>query len=287
MNPVFLKFFLCCLLIYGLLDANSATEAARETGFATIVLWTLIGGIALLWFAAVLAVLRFLWRRGLVRVIYTPLVTLTLFVFAASATRLVLNGFPHWQSLLEAAWIDGLVRDMIVIIVMDILFGSFVAPMHPVFLPHPSGKPEGNEPLSATVMAAGIETGPATSLPEPGVEHPAANDTAVRIGAEDIFPAELVYIRAEDHYLRVVTTRRRILTRGRLSDALAQLDFRLGIQVNRSTWVAFSAIEGVEDDSKGIQTLTLTGGETERVAQSRRIAFQTAMTGWAAATGTV
>lgn len=282
LNPVFLKFFLSCLLIYGLLDGNGAAEAARKFGFATIVLWAMIGCVSFVWFAVVLAALRLLWRRGLVRVVYTPFVTLTLFVVTATATHLVLNGFAGWRSLSDAVWLDDLVRDMIVVVIMDILFGSFVAPLHPIFLSHPSGQPDAEPMVAATGVQTVVAPTPATVTPEAGAERIVPQDAVVRIGTEEIVPAELIYIRAEDHYLRVVTTRRRILTRGRLSDALALLDFRLGIQVNRSTWVAFAAIEAVEDDGKGIQSLTLLGGETERVAQSRRIAFQTAMTGWAA-----
>jgi LytTr DNA-binding domain len=279
LNTVFLKYFLCCLLIYGLLDGSLAVEAARQVGYATAVLWALVGAVTLVWFAVALGVLGFLWRRGYVRVIYTPFITLVLYVVTAGATHLILDrlGSPHAADL--TVWVNGLVRDMIVILVLDVMFGSYVAPMHPAFLARLSeDAPELASQRSAPQPAEALPAAPPSTTE---AEAPEAPDIAVRIGTEDVMQGELVYIRAEDHYLRVVTNRRRILTRGRLSDALSQLDFRLGIQVNRSTWVAFSAIEEIGEDAKGIQTLTLTGGETERVAQSRRIAFQTAMNAWA------
>lgn len=280
LDPVFLKFFLSCLLIYGLLDWDVAAETARQMGFATIVLWAIVAAISLVWFATVLAVLRLLWRHGWVRVIYTPFITLTIFAVTAVATHVFLNGLG--SPLSSDGWVDELVRDMIVIVIMDVMFGSFVAPLHPVFI---TTKGAGAEAAPKVATATVPATPPEMAEADQGAaDAEEAQEMPVRIGTEEVLPSDLIYIRAEDHYLRVVTTRRRILTRGRLSDALANLDFRRGLQVNRSTWVAFSAIETVGEDDKGILSLTLTGGESERVAQSRRIAFQTAMAAWAAPT---
>ena len=283
LDPVFLKFFLCCLLIYGLLDWDIASATARELGFATIVLWALVAVVSLVWFAVVLAALRLLWTRGWVRVIYTPFLTLTIFAVTAMATHGLLNGIGAGSPLPSAGWVDGLVRDMIVILIMDIMFGSFVAPLHPVFIA-PQGEAAEIAPKVAGPVALVVaqDAPQADAATEDATEAEEEHEATVRIGTEEVLASELVYIRAEDHYLRVVTTKRRILTRGRLSDALANLDFRRGLQVNRSTWVAFAAIESVDEDTKGILSLALAGGESERVAQSRRIAFQTAMTAFAA-----
>lgn len=279
LHPVFLKFFASCLVIYALLDVNGTAQSAGQAGFALAAVWALVGVVAMLWIAAVFTVLRWLWRRGYVRVVYTPCVTLPLFLASAVATHFLLVTLTDWPRPVLADWINGLVRDMFVILIMDMLFGNFVAPQHPSFLSRAPS--EGGEAAVAATPAR-IETARPQAEDEVVAPETAAPvEATVRIGTEDVLAGELVYIRAEDHYLRVVTTKRRLLTRGRLSDALAQLDFRSGIQVNRSTWVAFAAIEAVDDDAKGILTLTLAGGEAERVAQSRRIAFQAAMSAWA------
>jgi DNA-binding LytR/AlgR family response regulator len=59
---------------------------------------------------------------------------------------------------------------------------------------------------------------------------------------------ELLYIKVEDHYLRVQTRLGSDLLLLRLSDAVAELDPEFGRQVHRSYWVAQDAVAGVERD---------------------------------------
>jgi hypothetical protein len=88
---------------------------------------------------------------------------------------------------------------------------------------------------------------------------------------------ELLSIATEDHYLRVATERGSDLVLYRLSDAVAELDPGLGLQVHRSHWVARRAVRAVERD--GHRTwLVLTTGQRIPVSRTYRKALRRA--GW-------
>lgn len=93
------------------------------------------------------------------------------------------------------------------------------------------------------VLSAGIE-------PRPSLAADAVPDGQVPAFMQRLKkPASLdsvLALRAEQHYLRVITTAGRELVLYRLSDALRELPPQLGVQVHRSWWVKRSAICGVE-----------------------------------------
>lgn len=66
---------------------------------------------------------------------------------------------------------------------------------------------------------------------------------------------ELLCIATEDHYLRVTTKLGNDLILFRLSDAIAELDPRLGQQVHRSYWVARQAVSSVVRGQRTILVL--------------------------------
>ena len=71
--------------------------------------------------------------------------------------------------------------------------------------------------------------------------------------------AELYAVEAEDHYLRLHTSRGSDLIAMRLTDAMGELDGVEGAQVHRSWWVARDAVQhGVR--RRGRALLTLKGG---------------------------
>ena len=295
LHPIFLKYLLLCTLIFGLLD-RGGKDTGHLAGFEIVVLWCALPLVTLGWYFFISAALRILWYKGIVTTVFTPFITLSLFFFTSTATYVVVTFFKGPLYLTNGEWAQEVVRDMIVMLLMDVAFSQFVAPLHPSLLPYPPGDPRNATPVlhrRATLPPFAASAAPlpdpapaAPTAPEPGADAP---DTAlqtdlppaqinqIRIGNEVFAVEDLLYIRSEDHYLRIVTSRRRMLTRGRLSDAIAQLDIRQGIQINRSTWVSFDAIQSTEDDGRGILSVILADGEQERVAQSRRIAFQSAM----------
>ena len=88
---------------------------------------------------------------------------------------------------------------------------------------------------------------------------------------------ELLWLSAEDHYIRVTTPLGSDLILCRLSDAVAELGAAAGQQVHRSHWVARGAVKSTERKD-GKTALLLTNGETVPVSQSYVPALKAA--GW-------
>jgi hypothetical protein len=78
--------------------------------------------------------------------------------------------------------------------------------------------------------------------------------------------ATLWAVQAEDHYLRVRTTRGEDLILMRLSDALVELEGVEGARTHRSWWVAKAAIAGIER-AEGRATLLLPDGTRAPVSR--------------------
>ncbi|USQ95586.1 LytTR family DNA-binding domain-containing protein [Caulobacter sp. RL271] len=89
--------------------------------------------------------------------------------------------------------------------------------------------------------------------------------------------AELYAVEAEDHYLRLHTSRGQDLILMRLSDAVAELEGIEGAQTHRSWWVAKDAVE-VARRGDGRATLTLKGGVEAPVSRAYAKALREA--GW-------
>jgi hypothetical protein len=88
---------------------------------------------------------------------------------------------------------------------------------------------------------------------------------------------ELYAVEAEDHYLRLHTSRGSDLILMRLSDAVSELDGLEGAQTHRSWWVAKDAVTGARR-SDGRATLTLKSGAEAPVSRSYARALREA--GW-------
>lgn len=89
--------------------------------------------------------------------------------------------------------------------------------------------------------------------------------------------AEIFAVEAEDHYLRLHTSKGQDLILMRLSDAVAELEGLEGAQVHRSWWVARTA---VEDARRGDGRATLTLKDGGKVPVSRAYAKALRASGW-------
>ncbi|MEE4184283.1 MAG: LytTR family DNA-binding domain-containing protein [Gammaproteobacteria bacterium] len=67
---------------------------------------------------------------------------------------------------------------------------------------------------------------------------------------EVIDVGDLVAIKAEQHYIQVITRQKQFMVLYRFSDAIRELDPDLGVQVHRSYWVNVAAIETVHAKAK-------------------------------------
>jgi DNA-binding LytR/AlgR family response regulator len=84
-------------------------------------------------------------------------------------------------------------------------------------------------------------------------------------------------VEAEDHYLRLHTSKGQDLILMRLADAVAELDGIEGAQVHRSWWVAREAIT---DAKRGDGRATLTLRDGAEVPVSRTYAGMLRERGW-------
>lgn len=88
---------------------------------------------------------------------------------------------------------------------------------------------------------------------------------------------QIYAVSAEDHYLRIHTSRGSDMILMRLSDAIVELDGIEGSQVHRSWWVARDALEEVER-GEGKAVFTLKGGTKAPVSRTFSKALREA--GW-------
>ncbi|MEL7100225.1 MAG: LytTR family DNA-binding domain-containing protein [Pseudomonadota bacterium] len=86
---------------------------------------------------------------------------------------------------------------------------------------------------------------------------------------------DLVLLRAEDHYLRVETSRGDAMIRGRLQDATDALSGH-GLRIHRSWWVARDAIAHLRSDN-GAPVVVLRDGRTLPVGRTYRKAVRAAV----------
>lgn len=89
--------------------------------------------------------------------------------------------------------------------------------------------------------------------------------------------AALYAVSAEDHYLRLHTSKGSDLVLLRLADAIAELDGVEGAQTHRSWWVAREAVESVRRDGEKL-VLVLKGGAAAPVSRPNVRALREA--GW-------
>lgn len=97
--------------------------------------------------------------------------------------------------------------------------------------------------------------------------------------AATLDPGAVLYLRMEDHYVRIRTEDGSRLEIGPLARVTAGLSGVEGLQTHRSWWVARRAIEGVERDGRNLR-LRLVDGETAPVSRASVAKLRAA--GWLA-----
>ncbi|OYU18324.1 MAG: hypothetical protein CFE34_11130 [Rhodobacteraceae bacterium PARR1] len=289
LHPVFLKFVIAACMLYGLLDQDK--ELSRLTGW---LIWGQVIVVILLWLIISGVLMRQLVRRGLIRHIWTPVILLPLLLLleANVQTTYFFTGLPPKPL---SVTLSDLARIMAVILLFDFLHGQYVVTRHPHArlpgksfaaaddLPTASPSPPTSSEWTGRMDAAAahdkggldivspppklfLSGGPQGFLP--------SRPVSIRIGTETFGLSDILMIRIEDHYLRITTRSGNSLQRAKLVaiEELHQGD--LGIQINRSVWVAFSAIQEVKSIRNGQIRLVLVNGEEELVAKPRVFAFR-------------
>ncbi len=85
--------------------------------------------------------------------------------------------------------------------------------------------------------------------------------------------AELLALKAEDHYVRVYTSAGDDLVLMRFEDALAALEGYPGVQTHRSWWAAAGAVRSIEPQAGGLAEVVLTSGLRVPVSRRRKAAL--------------
>jgi DNA-binding LytR/AlgR family response regulator len=142
----------------------------------------------------------------------------------------------------------------------SLLFGAFPAAALPGL-------------FGAVLLISGAMTGIMILANQPGrVTHaPPGADAPTAVRFFERLPPKLkgavIYaVSAEDHYLRLHTSKGSDLVLMRLADAISELEGLEGAQTHRSWWVAKDAVEGVRRDGDRV-TLTLKGGAEAPVSR--------------------
>lgn len=281
LHPAFLRFVMLSIGVYALMDQSN--EAQILVGWQHPVMWlatalTVISGLILMGGLALQ-----LYRRGILRRIYTPFLMLPIIILAEVTEQSVLQLFQagDWKTLPQA--VTDLTRDMMVIMLLDVMHALYVVPNHPRASLDASGQADA-EPVGQVQKQAAQPVQPTTggALEAPVLEkvteasdrtESSAEGETVRIADRNFPIGDIQSIRTEDHYLNVVTRASRSMLRAKLSDLGGLHDGRHGVQINRSQWVSFAAIASVIDEENGQVTLHLANGDSATVSRTRRLVF--------------
>ena len=85
---------------------------------------------------------------------------------------------------------------------------------------------------------------------------------------DDSIRGQLLYLKAELHYLLVVTDKGKALLLYNLKDAIDELSGVVGMQVHRSWWVAADAVQSMQRNGRQGE-LALKGGQVVPVSRNR------------------
>lgn len=281
LHPVFLRFFALVIFIFALLDQRPGFAAFDGWGVA--LLWSAVAATVLSWIALCSPILAAMLKRRLIGQVYTPVVLVPMVLIAEIVIQFVIAyaGGTGWQPSSDI--LQYVARDVIVVLLIDLLHANYVVHAHPLAR---VGKPDSPSPLSAPSPPAAQPA--AARVPDADIAPPAepvadtrADDPQPEIGLVRIGPAvmplsSILVVRTEDHYLGVTTRSGKALHRAKMADVAELHSGLFGMQINRSVWIAYSAVKGVvEAESRQIVVQLVTGDE-ERISKPRVLAFRQA-----------
>lgn len=316
--PIFLKFMAIAIALIVILQVRPTT--ANMLGLVSIFQWvTFIGGtlLCLFCFGAICIALK---NVGLIKTVYTPFIcvpSMLLTEYVTQEALFILWGVPRMtgeETIMNISQMSG------VVILLDILYGTFVAPVHPQSVQAPAaqtGRPQSlawgtKLPVTAMSFDTGVydrmtlaevaqnappspeaaivpteqadAAAPPRSPPKIRIRENIRPTTLMRpailIGTERVALDSLVSITAEDHYLRITNLDGKQMIRGKLANVVEQLDPDLGVQVNRSVWVARAQISHAQNEDSRKLTLFMTDGTEVTVARPRLTLVKNCLKRW-------
>ena len=281
----FLQFFCVCAVLI-LMDQHAEYVLIQQEHFGPghfVTSLVFLIATAWLWLLLFMFAVRWLTDRGYIRyALFTfctvPLAFILFFVSAAITHPFIpdLEPLPIFSSTR--------VTDITLLLCMELIFIRFVAPglasvkagleaRDRAMFVQDSLEPEVPFPPASTFSGGGVaQVSPRLgSIATADGLDAVAEAPVLDVAGKEISLSDLILIRSEDHYLRIYHSSGETLIRGALRD-LEDSGVGLGMRINRSTWILFSAILEVENGKDGM-FLTTGLNRREKVAESRRIAF--------------
>jgi hypothetical protein len=293
-NPVYMSYFLICVVLYATLMQPS--ETAEVPIQAQILVWGGLIMTSLIWLFLGLSLSALAVDRGMAKAIYMPLVLLPMVALNAAAGELILSTLAEQYSRSYGDYLENVIQNAIIIATFEILHAHFVAPQHSRYVDrrqiqkqNPASQTQTTRENTDWQTTAGSTT--RTTPPQTlNVNHPEAariegssllsqdkekkDNRTIVISYQTIDLADLIWIKSEDHYLSIQTKDKRFMLRGKLSLVVDELDASLGMQINRSAWVAYKAIRSVDSQEGGKAELHLEDGTNFSIAKARRLLFE-------------
>lgn len=284
-NPVFLTFFFFCVVLYATLMQPS-TET-RLPILAQMILWAGLMMTSLVWLFASAWLSVVAHDRGYLKAIYTPLLLVPLVFVNALMGEFVLAVFNTAFEHDVSTKIQSIVKNIIILITFDIMHERFVVPQHPKYvsgrttvLPASAPSDPIDQPVDGKITGAPPAVAPSPSAEvQPSESHLSDSigpecQKKIKIARENIKASTILWVKSEDHYLNIQLKDRSIMLRGKLRTVVDELGNQLGVQINRSAWVAFSAIRTVDEQANGNFDVYLEDESVHRVASTRRLIFK-------------
>lgn len=272
----FIRFYVICIVLYAAI-ISGGTELKVDPA-AGMVFWASILMTSFAFLMAAIWINIMLVDRGVLKYIHTYAALVPVIVFNSAMVSYLMAQFDlsygqHFGSLVTLT-----ARNVIIVVCYDILHGRYVAPRHPLFVPQNAPKdvaPNLVPNRRASDLQTETEAVPIAATQDTTTTAEAdANVEIFEVGKMSFCPSDILWVKSEDHYLKIQLTNRSQMVRGKLSAAVDKLDQSLGLQINRSVWVAFKAIEGVEGKAGHYVDIRLSDETTHRIANSRRLIFE-------------
>lgn len=192
--------------------------------------------------------------------------------------------------------IKGALINYVYILLFEIMYAIFVVPIPRIRkaigrMRHPAdASPSGRQPMvlpqhqNLSDISSDLLVPPLAEAQNPSSSNFEAQaavsvaeqkiDVPVRILDKTFCPDDLMYIKSEDHYVRIVCATTSTLQRARLADVLKEVSAIRGMQVHRSFWVCFAGISEWYGIPEGGLMLIMKNGDRIPVSRSRRKKFQ-------------
>jgi hypothetical protein len=297
-EPLVMLFLALCALIIVVYRSGEHYTLVEE-----IVSPNLLMAVEFLTALAVLTFLNllfffnaFLQARGIITTVFVPLVTIPTACFIQAATAVAVWSITsEWPE--HAIGFEELSQDVIVLLAMEAMFVLYVVPISDTFTRKHLGdaSQQDVQDSSTTAMGHPLDASPAEPQFVPPANADLATDVAGQLGNQSrvlsesptpdvqinlptfvhsnlsLSVQEFEYVRSKGHYLHFIQGETEKNVRGNMRMVHDQFGTSHGIQINRSVWVSFQAVDQIIDDG-GKCVVRLKSGHKENVTSARKLA---------------